>query len=80
MLCKKLKSSRKLKLVCSCLSYEGEDGCAGGDGKTEFGFKWTNGACSRDSKAVENGFVCTKYAVANFCSDDSSKNYWECLP
>ena len=60
--------------------YEGEDGCADGDGKTEFGFKWTNGACSRDSKAVENGFVCTKYAVANFCPDDSSKNYWECLP
>ncbi len=60
--------------------YEGEDGCAGGDGKTWFGFKWTNGACSRDSKAIENGFVCTKYAVANFCPDDSSKNYWECLP
>lgn len=57
-----------------------EEGCDGGNGTTNFGFKWTKGACSRNSHNNENGFVCTKYALENKCPDDSEKNYWDCLP
>ena len=48
--------------------------CAGG------GFKWTDGNCSKTSDASENGFACTKYAIANTCPDGSGKGYFDCLP
>lgn len=57
-----------------------EEGCDGGNGTTDFGFKWTKGACSRNSHNNENGFICTKYALENKCPDDSEKSYWDCLP
>lgn len=59
---------------------KGEEGCDGGDGTTNFGYKWTEGACSRNSHNNENGFICTKYALENKCPDDSEKSYWDCLP
>lgn len=43
-------------------------------------FQWTDGVCSKSSKAGDNGFACTSYAVANKCPDDSGKSYWDCLP
>lgn len=56
-----------------------DDGCAGAS-DSGYGFKWTDGSCSRNSKNSENGFVCTKYALENKCPDDVEKSYWDCLP
>ena len=44
------------------------------------GWKWTDGVCSKDSNATDNGFACTQYAIANTCPDGSGKSYWDCLP
>ncbi len=45
-----------------------------------FGYKWTDGNCSKESDASDNGFACTKYAIANTCPDGSGKGYFDCLP
>lgn len=58
---------------------EDDKDCAGAS-DTSFGFKWTDGNCSKDSDASENGFACTQYAIANTCPDGSGKGYFDCLP
>lgn len=45
-----------------------------------FGYKWTDGNCSKESDASDNGFACTQYAIANTCPDGSGKGYFDCLP
>ena len=47
---------------------------------TYLGWKWTEGTCSKNSDASENGFACTQYAIANTCPDGSGKGYFDCLP
>ncbi len=58
---------------------EEDEDCAN-TSDTYFGYKWTDGNCSRDSDASDNGFACTKYAIANTCPDGSGKGYFDCLP
>ncbi len=50
------------------------------DEKCDEYFQWTDGVCSKSSKAGDNGFACTSYAIANKCPDDDGKGYWDCLP
>ena len=57
-----------------------DDKDCNGTSDTYLGWKWTEGTCSKNSDASENGFACTQYAIANTCPDGSGKGYFDCLP